>query len=65
MAKMRFTHAESVKVADDIVRMREALETAKRQLITLGGDREPLNGDSDQIHAAVLDQIDAALEVRQ
>ena len=54
---------ELATVRDQLAKARAALETAKRQLITLGGDREWLNiGDADQIHAAVLDEIDTVLE---
>jgi hypothetical protein len=44
---------------EETFRLREVLKTARRQLVTLGGDRE--YGSGDAIHAAVLDEIDKAL----
>lgn len=41
-------------------RMQEALKTARRQLVTLGGEAE--GPDADMIQRAVLRVIDEALE---
>jgi hypothetical protein len=42
-------------------RLVHALKTAKTQLITLGGDNRP-DPHGDQMQAAILDLVDAALE---
>ena len=50
---------EREEVDEIIERMRQALITARRQLVTLGG--EALNVHGDGIQRAVLNEIDAAL----
>ena len=50
-AIIRVTRSDSAAVIADLV---EALETARRQIVLFGRD-------TDSIHVAVLEQIDAAL----
>ena len=47
-----------MSVATELV---NALQTARSQLITLGGDPRLVNGNGDEIQHRVLEIIDAAL----
>jgi hypothetical protein len=53
--------AHIVKCVNAYTYLVEALETARAQLVTLGGDHHLNEQYDDKIHAAVLAKIDAAL----
>lgn len=70
IAGLQAALAASQEQQAEIERLTKALESARSQLVTFGGDvrkrvQESGSADGDEIQAAVLDQIDQALSPEQ